>query len=103
MLLIVLLLLLGLSSSLAFVSAFQNGQNASLVIGQPNFTSGSEGGNQSGFSSAVAASFDSSGNLWVADSNDNRILEFRAPFSNGENASAVIGEANFTDVMRSDS
>ena len=40
--------------------------------------------------------FDSSGNLWVADAGYYRVVEFRAPFSNGEAASTVLGQDNFT-------
>ena len=37
--------------------------------------------------------FDSSGNLWVADSSNNRVLEYKAPFTTGEAASLVLGPA----------
>ena len=39
--------------------------------------------------------FDSSGNLWVSDNSNNRVLEFRPPFSMGMNASLVIGQPDF--------
>jgi len=39
--------------------------------------------------------FDGHGNLWVADQNNGRILEYVAPFSNGMTATIVIGEEDF--------
>ncbi|HJW19392.1 MAG TPA: hypothetical protein VJ571_02395, partial [Candidatus Nitrosotalea sp.] len=40
--------------------------------------------------------FDSSGNLWVADAFNNRILEYLTPFTNGQSASHVLGQSGFT-------
>ena len=79
--------------------AFSNGQNASTVIGQPDFYTDFKISpiiNQSRFSVPYDAKFDSSGNLWVVDSANSRVLEFKAPFSNGESASIVLGESGFT-------
>ena len=79
--------------------AFANGQNASIVIGQPDFNTASKISpliNQSRFSDPYDVRFDSSGNLWVVDSANSRVLEFRAPYSNGESASTVLGESSFT-------
>jgi len=39
--------------------------------------------------------FDPGGNLWVPDTTSNRILEFRAPFSDSMGASVVIGQRDF--------
>ncbi len=78
--------------------AFSNGENASIVLGQPDFTSKSNISpliNQSRFDSPNDVKFDSSGNLWVVDSANSRVLEFKPPFSNGESASLVLGEPNF--------
>ena len=56
-----------------------------MVIGQPGFSTG--GANQGGISastlsfagaSSVGLTFDSAGNLWVADSGNNRVLRFNA-------------------------
>src|SRR5271165_4690011 len=92
------LLLLTMSGLLGIphVMGFSNGQNASLVIGQSNFTSNSSGTTQSSLFQPGGMSVDSSGNIWVADIQNNRILEFKSPFSAGESASLVLGESNFT-------
>ncbi|MDA4136225.1 MAG: NHL repeat-containing protein [Thaumarchaeota archaeon] len=77
--------------------AFTNGQSAVTAIGQTNLTSSTSGLTQSTLSDPQGMVFDSSGNLWVADSGNNRVLEFQAPLSTGESASIVLGEANFTE------
>jgi DNA-binding beta-propeller fold protein YncE len=74
----------------ASASAFNNGDPASLVIGQPDFYSfrcddGTAGGdvNGSGADSLCGPegiAVDSVGNLYVADTIDNRVLEFNRPF-----------------------
>jgi len=96
-----LLFLLVASGILAVprVVAFSNGQNASIVIGQSGFFANSKIApliNQSRFSVPYDVKFDSSGNLWVADSADSRVLEFKAPFSSDESASVVLGESSFS-------
>ena len=96
LLIIATLTLLLLSTSVTRAHAFTNGQSASLVIGQKDFTSGSRGGaSQSGLGGPSYAIIDSSGNLWVSDSHSSRVLEFKPPFSTGMNASLVIGQPNF--------
>ena len=81
---------------LMFEPPFSNDMNASVVIGQPNFTSSAAAITQNGFYAPTGLSLDSSGNLYVADTDDNRVLIFEPPFSNGMNASVVIGQPNFT-------
>ncbi|MGA7912603.1 MAG: NHL repeat-containing protein, partial [Candidatus Dormiibacterota bacterium] len=76
--------------------AFSNGQAASLVIGESDFTSSGAATTSTGLNAPQGLAFDSSGNLWVADLNNNRILEYRTPLSTGEAASLVIGQSSFT-------
>ncbi len=76
--------------------AFSTGQNAAIVLGQPDLNSQSSGTTQSTLSNPQAIAFDSSGNMWVSDESNNRVLEFKAPLSTGEAASVVLGEADFT-------
>jgi sugar lactone lactonase YvrE len=82
----------GFNRVLEFTPPFTSREAASLVIGQPNFTTRSNTNNQSMLSGPYAVTFDHSGNLWVADTGDNRVLEFKAPFSSGESASVAIGQ-----------
>jgi sugar lactone lactonase YvrE len=81
---------------LEFKPPFANGMSASLVLGQASFTAGGSSDGQSGFSLPFGIAFDSSGNLYVADYENNRTLEFAPPFSNNQNASLVLGQANYT-------
>jgi len=79
--------------------AFANGQNASIVLGQPNLTTASRIApivNQSRLNTPYDVALDSSGNLWVADSANSRVLEFKPPFSNGESASIALGTSSLT-------
>ena len=81
---------------LEFKAPFSNGKAASLVIGQPSFTTNKCATTQKGLCFPEGIAFDKSGNLWVADAGNNRVLEFKAPFSNGKAASLVIGQLSFT-------
>ncbi len=82
--------------ALEFVPPFTSGMNASVVIGQPDFTSSNSVTTQNGLASASDVKFDSAGNLYVADPNNNRVLIFDTPLTTGMNASVVIGQPNFT-------
>lgn len=81
---------------LEYVPPFENQMNASLVLGQYDFTSNSDGSTPNSMNLPSAIAFDSAGNLWVTDSLNNRVLEFTHPFSTGQSASLVIGQENFT-------
>lgn len=58
-----------------------NGNEAVLVIGQSNFTTYAGATTQNGFIYPVGLAFDSSGNLWVADKGNSRVLEFASTMS----------------------
>lgn len=68
------------------------GQTAAFVLGQPDFTSSSGATSATGLYYPVKGTADSSGNLWVADCDNNRVVEYKTPFSNGMAASIVLGE-----------
>jgi len=81
---------------LEFVPPFVTGMSASLIIGQKNFTSLDLRVSRSTIGSFAYPYFDPSGDLWVLDSGNNRVLEFKPPFSSGMNSSLVIGQQGFT-------
>ncbi|MBI3597589.1 MAG: tandem-95 repeat protein, partial [Nitrospirae bacterium] len=84
------------------VSTLVNGQPADLVIGQPDFYSNAC--NQGNSTTASASTLchprgiavDSAGNLYVADKDNNRVLEFDGPFTTNTVADRVIGHADFS-------
>jgi hypothetical protein len=86
----------------ADASSFANGQAADLVIGQPTFTS--VACNKGGVSAAslcrpLAAAVDGAGNLYVADSANNRVLEYDSPFTSDQRADRVYGQlGSFTSA-----
>lgn len=74
---------------------------AELVLGQVDFTSGScnqgnPGPDDQTLCAPTGVAVDSSGNLWVADSGNNRALRFDDPFGTGDaTADRVLGQAGF--------
>ena len=72
-----LMILLVSSSTAQFAYAFSNGQPASKVIGQPNFTASTPAETRTGLDHPGGVAFDTHGNLWVSDFNNNRVLEFK--------------------------
>ncbi len=70
-----------------------------MVLGLENFTSETSldvTPTQSNLGAPAGITFDSSGNLWVADTMYDRVVEFKAPLTTGESESLVIGQTNFT-------
>jgi len=80
-------------------TSFANGAPADLVVGQPDFLSyfcdGSSGDNVSAsdlcFPGGIAV--DGSGNLYVADTGNNRVLEYANPFAACNNTFPCVGGA----------
>jgi uncharacterized protein (TIGR03437 family) len=67
-------------------ASFKNGQKADLVIGQQDmFHTSPQGGSSGAFKTGLSAPngviVDANGNLYVADSNNNRILRYPKPFA----------------------
>ena len=86
--------------------AFANAQPPDLVLGQPNFLAhtGNNGGvSARSLSQPNQVALDANGaqgNLYVADTNNNRVLEYDAPLSSGMAASRVFGQGgNFTTAV----
>ncbi|MBI2103781.1 hypothetical protein HYT59_02130, partial [Candidatus Woesebacteria bacterium] len=78
-----------------------NGKPADLVLGQPDFNSGTaNNGGLSARTMNVPASVYSDGNrLFVADDSNDRVLIWNTfPTSNGQAADVVVGESNFTST-----
>jgi uncharacterized protein (TIGR03437 family) len=77
---------------------FVNGESATLVFGQPNFTSVIQGPGQASFNNPRGIASDTSDRLYVADAGNNRIMEFiQAPenLSNGPTASNILNSGTF--------
>ncbi len=90
------------SRVLEYTPPFSTGMAATLVLGQGNFTSDSEGTAATTMDGPWAVAFDGSGNLWVADYDNNRVLEFAPPFTSGMAATLVLGQADFVHSSSND-
>jgi len=79
---------------LQFVPPFTNAMDASMVLGQGNFTTFNISTSANGLIYPTGVALDASGDLWVADSGNGRVLEYKPPFSTGMAASIAIGATN---------
>ena len=75
--------------------------NANIALGQPSTSSGgscNQGTGPAANTLCYPAGFalDGSGNLFVSDSNNSRVVEYPAPLASNENASVVLGQPDFT-------
>ncbi len=81
---------------LEFGQITANGQAASYVLGQSDFTSSGSATTQAGFSSPYGVAINSLNHLYVSDKNNNRVLIWtNAITSNGQNADMLIGQSWF--------
>ncbi len=83
-----------------------NNQAAELVLGQSSFVTntinrgnGAASATNSGLYNPQGVAVDAAGNVYVADTLNNRVLRFDAPLTNGKPASLVLGQANFADRL----
>lgn len=74
---------------LMFEPPFSTGMSASLVVGQSTFASSSSATTQIGFTNPSDIAFDPTGNLWVADTGNNRVLKYLA--ASGNTATGTTG------------
>jgi FG-GAP-like repeat/NHL repeat len=87
---------------LAFALQAQAAQldtTADAVLGQPDFTTNASGHSATTLNAAYNLGTDpGSGRLFVADTNNNRVLSWpsSAAFTNGQAADLVLGQADFT-------
>jgi hypothetical protein len=79
-------------------AALTNGAAAEAVLGQTDFTSGASGTTGTTLGSPAGLAIDASGNLWVADDANDRVLRYAnaATIASGAAASGVLGQPNFT-------
>jgi sugar lactone lactonase YvrE len=83
------------SRVLEYDAPLSQGTAADRVFGQPNFISstGNTGGlNASGLGNPNGVALDAAGNLYVADTFNNRVLEYDAPLSQDAAADRVFGQ-----------
>jgi sugar lactone lactonase YvrE len=78
------------------VSSKSNGANADSVLGQTDFTSTSSGATASTLHGPSTLALDASGNLYVLDATNNRVLRFdnAASLGAGASASGVLGASD---------
>jgi sugar lactone lactonase YvrE len=85
---------------LMFKNAATLGSNtpADLVLGQPDFTTDTDGLTSSKMDNPARCVLDKTNRLWVCDANNNRVLRFdNAPLiGNGAQAGGVLGQPDFT-------
>src|SRR5579864_1164088 len=73
---------------------------AFLVVGSTLwFSQGCGSGSAGGSTSNTNQPPPSPQFLWLADGGNNRVLVFDAPFSTAQNASMVLGQADFTSSI----
>ncbi len=80
-------------------SSIANGENATAVLGQTNFTNHSGATTQAGLRAPSYLNYDSAtSRLFVADSGNNRVMVFNATstITNGQAAINVLGQSSFT-------
>jgi DNA-binding beta-propeller fold protein YncE len=82
------------------VTSISNGQNATGVLGQANFTSSTSATTAATMSSPSGVEYDSTGHrLFVTDGSNGRVTVFDVTtITNGENATHVLGSPNLTTL-----
>ncbi|HET8636772.1 MAG TPA: NHL repeat-containing protein [Acidobacteriaceae bacterium] len=85
---------------LIYKTPLRTDESASIVIGQASFTEtlpnqGGSAPTAATLSNPGGMAMDSAGNLWVADTGNCRVLEFKPPFTSGMKASVVLGQSRF--------
>lgn len=68
---------------------FVNGQNARAVLGQPNFSSSNPGSSSAQLNRPRGLAVDSSDRLYVADSNNNRVIVYSSTSTVGNGATGT--------------
>ena len=91
------------SRVLRFPATLVSSMNADKVLGQSDFDMDSSSTSASTLKASSGSSFDSNGNLWVADYYNYRVLMFRDADNkaNGALADLVLGQADFNSAVSS--
>jgi DNA-binding beta-propeller fold protein YncE len=79
-------------------ASFESGQPAAYVVGQPDFTTGSKGTAADKLAAPYGVAVDPLGNLYVADTENHRVVVFfnqPTPITNGQAAQLVLGQGDF--------
>ncbi len=78
-------------------ASLANGANADLVLGQPDFVTGTSGLSATKMNNANGVYVDVLGNLWVSEFTNRRVLKFNdaATLVTGDTADAVLGQPDF--------
>lgn len=78
-------------------STLPNGSNADLVIGQPDFVTGTTGLSATKMNNTNGVYVDWLGNLWVSEYTNRRVLKFNnaSTLVNGDTADVVLGQPDF--------
>ena len=72
---------------------------ADWVVGQPGFTSSIEWATASGLRGPWGVVVDRQANLYVSDSGNHRVLQYRNVLTSDQAADRVFGQPNFTSVV----
>lgn len=96
-------LFVGLTLTLAFpkiLFAYSNNMDASVVVGQVNFTENSAGISQTKMTGISDAFVDPAGRLIYVNASENRVLIWnKIPTVNGEQADLVLGQVDFVSAL----
>src|SRR5207245_10812665 len=68
---------------LKYPATITTGEAATVVVGQGTFTTETSGTTATTLNGPYTISFDSAGNLWVADKVNNSALKYAAPLTTG--------------------
>jgi hypothetical protein len=77
-------------------SSCANGNDADLVLGEPDFTTNTPATTQNGMSTPSGVGFDLHANLWVADFVNNRVLEFTSSTTATVTATETVSTVTVT-------
>ena len=81
---------------LIYDAPFTIDQKASVVLGQTDLTSSTSGDTATEMGVPVAVAVDASGNLYITDSSNCRVLQFKPPFTTGMAAALAFGQPDLT-------